>query len=151
MRKTSTRFFTKEEYEALKYKHLDRPTYRKFIQTINERHALQNVVLDKDGFQLPYNLGKLHVIKRYKPKGVIVPYKIGKEYNRHTMGFLYSIVLSRIGQKVVYTSRYDTLVKHSNTREVFHLFYKFNAHRKNIKRKVAFYIKNNLMDYHEQK
>lgn len=151
MKKTSKRFFSQQEYNNLKYSHLSRKDYRKFIQKINERKAQQNVILDKEGFEFPYNLGLLHGIKRFKPNGVIVPYKKGKEFNRHTMGYVYSIVLSRINRRVIYTSKYDKTNKSVGTKEVLHLFYRFHAHRKNLKRKMAYYINNKLMDYNEQR
>lgn len=143
------KFFTEKDYKNLKYKHLEREEYRKFIKAIHERIAKKEVVLNKEGFEMPLNLGKIQVLKKYKPKGVNLMYKKEKEYNTHSFGYVYSVKAYKSKRSVWYTAIYDISNKLKGSFSVSHYFYRFIPHRENIKRAITKVINEQILDYHE--
>jgi hypothetical protein len=142
-------FFTKEEYAELKYQHLPRTEYRKFIDRIHGRVA-EEEILNKEGHKLPFNMGYIMIQKLFKPNGIFAAYKGKlKEYNFHSMGFVYLINFFKNQSKVLkYSDTYKKVGGKAGTNPNVDLdLFKFTAHRKNIRRPLSKIIKNHKRDY----
>lgn len=143
------KFFSPEDYKNLKYKHLSREDYRKFMIKINERKAKKEVVLNKEGYEMPLNFGKIQVLKKFMPKGVNLMYKPTKEYNSHSLGYVYSVKAYKRRRSVYYSSHYDTTTNKTGHSKVEHHFYRFVPHRANIKRAITQVVRKQILDYNE--
>ena len=143
------KFFTPKDYENLKYKHLSRADYRTFIIKINERKAHKEVVLNKDGYEMPLNFGLIQIRKKFMPGGVNVMYKKTKEYNMHSLGYVYSPKCYKKFRSVYYSHFYEKDNSSKAHHKVRHDFYKFIPHRANIKRAITPIIRKQIIDYHD--
>lgn len=145
MKNNSISFFTKDDYERLTYKFLDRDKYDNFIRACNKRIAKEIIVGTKEGWEMPGNLGLLRVGKRMGESR----HKVTQEIydNSHTFGYVYGCTNYRKGRKVYYTPKYYRMDKRQYTREVRANLYKFNNHRANIDRYLASVLFEGLMDY----
>lgn len=143
------KFFLPEDYKNLKFKYLNRADYRKFILKINERKAYKEVVLNKNGFELPLNFGKIQILKKFMPQGVNLMYKKTKEYNMHSLGYVYSAKCYKKKRSVYYSTMYNAAFPKLGHVKVRHDFFKFTPHRANIKRAITKVVKNQILDYNE--
>lgn len=138
-------FFTDEEYDSLKYKHLKRSDYKNFIKSCNERIAKELVVMRRGGWEMPFNLGKLQIFKNFNIKGTVN--SITKEVyrNYHSMGYIYKCRYYRGGNRIYYNSSFSSIKNRMSLVDT--TFYRFINHRHNINRYITKVIKGNLMDY----
>jgi hypothetical protein len=154
----SIEFFTRKDYENLKYKHLDLKDYKVFIKEIHKETAEKHILEDKNGFVLPVNnLGRIRIIKKYRPKGVYAAHKGDKkEYNLHTMGYVYNCTLFKPKARLYYSKQFtskppEPLELTEFLDKISTEIYNFKVHRMNIKRPLAKILKNNIRDYDEIK
>jgi hypothetical protein len=150
-------FFDKEDYKNLLHKHLSLSDYKRFINDVNKQTGEEFVLDSKDGFLMPIpNLGRLKIVKYYRPKGVFAAHKGDKkEYNIHTMGYVYCCRMFRSNSFRLYYSKTYSKVAPTEFEQTNFLsrisneIYNFKTHRMNIKRPLAKILKNNLRDYEE--
>ena len=142
-------FFTKEEYSKLKYKHLPLDKYKLFVKRANELRCSE-LILRKEGYMLPQNLGLFKVFK-HKPLGLIktahsylTKGKDKWEHNLHTFGFIYSF-------KWLHNYRTEKKLCYYGNKPIdFIAALRLRPHRMLLKRPLAAIIKSNLRDYDER-
>lgn len=145
----AARFFSKEEYKNLRFKHLSFKDYKAFIKEDNERIA-QEILEKKEGVMLPCNLGLSKIVKLYKPKGVYAAHMLNKkELNLHTFGYVYLIKhFVPTPKSVKYNKKYNEKTRtRGDTPYVDVNYYKFQFHRENLKRPLKDIIINQVRDY----
>ena len=145
----SIRFFSTEEYNNLKYKHLSKMDYATFIESCNRRIADELIVRNPEGWEMPFNLGKLQIHKNFNIKGSKNTVTGETYLNFHTLGYIYKCRHYKLGRKSFYSSNYSSLRKKERIKEVPTMLYKFNNHRYNINRNIARVSKKEHIDYQE--
>lgn len=141
-------FFSDKEYKNLKYKHLNRVTYRKFIDRIHSRIAEKEILNNVEGYILPFRLGLIKIQKRFRPNGIYAAHKGNqKEYNFHSMGHVYSIDYLKTDKSVQYSDRYTLQTSPGVNPNIDLDIFKFTGHRMNLKRPLKAIIKKQLKDY----
>lgn len=137
-------FFTPKEFTALNLPKLTRSEYKSFITDWNLLIA-EEVLENPKGYQLPLDFGLLRVSKRKVSSPIKTTHrnvlKLGEEYNLHSFGWLYSIILFSFSSLV--TSKKILGKKKISFRSV----YKFTANRIHIKRPLSKIIKKGIRDY----
>ena len=141
-------FFSKEEYKNLRHQHLSRNDYKKFISRLNARIS-DELILNGEGYALPFNLGHILIQKRFKPNGIYAAYKgKKKEFNFHSMGYVYNINFHRnTSRSIKYSEVYTKGSKVGDNPTVDFDLFKYTAHRDNIRRPLNKIIKTYKRDY----
>lgn len=142
------RFFSSQEYENLKFKTLSLKDYQSFIELVHTRIAKEKVAESKEGWEMPLNLGKLEIRKNLNLRGV--KNKVtGEVYqNSHSMGYVFSCRHFCKNRRVKFNPKFNIQEGiRESTKEVPFLYYKFNPHRKNIKRYITALVRKGKLDY----
>lgn len=155
----SVEFFSQKDYDNLLHKHLSLKDYKMFIKDVNKETGEKHILESREGFTMPVqNLGTIKIVKYYRPKGVFAAHKkTKKEYNIHTMGYVYTCKLFRKGSCMLYYTKVFAKTPPDETERVNFLhrihneLYIFKTHRMNIKRPLAKILKSSLRDYDEIK
>lgn len=146
------KFFTKEEFDKYPNKNISYKDAKAFINECHTSIGEHIILKDKSGWRLPLNLGFIKILKK-QHKGIVTTESFNnrksKEYNNHTFGYVYTFRwYKNIDPDFDRRRLFEKgLVKYQKKSFNLKMAVRFEAHRANLKRKLAKLLKAGKIDF----